>query len=470
MSSLLIVSDVSGNRLRRSPLAKSLTKQTDEAWTFDPETRPIRATVMVDHTSQLRPGAVAAIRAAMADNLRIDALIGDAIISGRRSLRPGWSPSRVANDPSGLDLLVTRASHTSGSLADRIDALRTANQDAVGHLPAALLERSGPVPVDLAAINAIDEFSSSRLHGDTITSVSFVVAATDATNMNGRPWIEGAVAAARAGGITEHELIAVVSDDRDASTFEDMGVTVITTEGDSHQSRALNQGLLAARHEAVVILDERCELSEPGWLLAMTHHLQDPHVGAVGAAVLFADQTVHHLGLVIDDALPLRSYVGHRLEDLPAAATHTREVIAVSKRCLVARRDDLLAVGGFNETLSSDLFHVDACLKLQRAGKRILVEPAAQLVLNLDPSHNPEIDPGEWASFLTRWGQIDDPWYHPGHFRPDDPANRRQNADYLPPADPLAEWPMRTTAIRPSVYRPRHPYPALTHPSRYTLA
>ena len=65
------------------------------------------------------------------------------------------------------------------------------------------------------------------------------------------------------------------------------------------------------------------------------------------------------------------------------------------------------------------------------------------------------IDAWEWDLFVGRWGGVEDPWYHPGHHRPDDPGDRRRNADHLGTNELRGTWPVRTPEIRCRPHRAR---------------
>jgi len=49
----------------------------------------------------------------------------------------------------------------------------------------------------------------------------------------------------------------------------------------------------------LLFLNNDTEVIEPGWLSAMAEHVQRPEVGAVGARLLFSDDTVQHAGIVV---------------------------------------------------------------------------------------------------------------------------------------------------------------------------
>ncbi len=86
---------------------------------------------------------------------------------------------------------------------------------------------------------------------------------------------------------------------------------------------------------------------------------------------------------------------------------------------------------------------------------RVVVDPTHPLIHHESASRQPVIEGWEWERFVGRWGEVVDPWYHPGHHRPDDPTDRRRNADGLAPTGPDGRWAPRTPTIRPRVHRAR---------------
>ena len=248
--------------------------------------------------------------------------------------------------------------------------------------------------------------------------------------------------------------------DGDAAELEADEVRVVRRPGPWNFSAAINTGLLAASHDTVVLLNDDIEMITEGWLRPLIEHLRDRAVALVGTALLYPDHSLQHIGVVIDDALPLHPHVGVEVERLPPRFRQAREVAAVTAACAVGRRSDLLAVGGLNEALPANFNDVDLCFKLQREVGRIIVDPTSPLLHRESASRVPVIESWEWEAFVGRWGEIVDPWYHPGHHRPDDPNDRRRNADHPPPDDPHGTWPRRTPTIQPSVHRARIAAPA----------
>ena len=121
----------------------------------------------------------------------------------------------------------------------------------------------------------------------------------------------------------------------------------------------------------------------------------------------------------------------------------------------MSRRSLLLALGAMSTHFPLSFNDVDLCLKIRRSGHRVIVEPAATLVHRESFSRVARIFDWEWDRWIDRWGEVTDPWYHPGYRRPDDPENLRLNADHLEPAETRDHFDPRETTVKGGPHRPR---------------
>jgi len=137
------------------------------------------------------------------------------------------------------------------------------------------------------------------------------------------------------------------------------------------------------RGELLGLINNDIEVIDGGWLREMTSLALRRDVGAVGARLWFADGTLQHAGVV----LGIGGVAGHVHRQLPRTqpgyqgrARLTQEFSAVTAACMVLRREVYDAVGGFDETnLAVDYNDIDFCLRIRRAGYRVVWTPHAQL-------------------------------------------------------------------------------------------
>lgn len=150
---------------------------------------------------------------------------------------------------------------------------------------------------------------------------------------------------------------------------------------------ARNTGLSEAKGEIVLFLDDDAT-PEPAWLQRMVDPFQDADVVAVGGAPVpvFAVPRPSWFPLEFDWVFGCR-YLG-----LPKSRATVRHIIGTT---MAMRREDLLAIGGFQSRKLEDL---DISLRLARQwpDRRILYEPAATV------DHLVPADRLTWGYFWRR--------------------------------------------------------------------
>lgn len=416
--------------------------------------------IALDAGAELVPSAVDALLNA-ASHLPADAWFGDIRLhDGREVRRPAWSPTRVIGEPNASSPMAVRAgwlrSHSLRPGDPALPLALAAAHATVAHLPTVLthhdLPLSGPTRDEIDRhLRVIGVPATVRPNGDRFVlapdagfapAVSVVIPTAGATmEVDGSIEMAFSRLLASLGPLPDRiELIAVVGDEYqgDVASLEgsvEQPVSLLRRPpGQFNFAAAINLGVLNAHHDLVLMLNDDTEADGTEFIDRLAVHLADPTVAAVGARLLYPDGTVQHTGVIIDDARPLHPFVGWDPDDTARFGGNiARDVIAVTGGCLMARRSDLLAVGGLSTGFPLSFNDMDLCVRLRRAVGRIVIEPAATLVHHETLTRGPEINAWEWDRWISRWGEIVDPWYHPGHHRPDDPHELHRNADHLDP-------------------------------------
>lgn len=114
----------------------------------------------------------------------------------------------------------------------------------------------------------------------------------------------------------------------------------------------------------IVFLNDDTEV-QSGWLDALTSPLSDPHVGIVGAKLLYPDGRVQHAGVYLDSSDGF--YGGHHVQ----TDELSRFVDAVTGACMAVRRDEFLNAGGFDEGYRNGNEDMDLCLRYRAAGRLV---------------------------------------------------------------------------------------------------
>ncbi|HPF71594.1 MAG TPA: glycosyltransferase, partial [Candidatus Krumholzibacteria bacterium] len=181
---------------------------------------------------------------------------------------------------------------------------------------------------------------------------------------------------------------------------------------------ACNQGAEAARGRCVVFLNNDTEATA-GWLDPLVDTLDlDPRVGAVGARLLYPDGTIQHGGVVLVEN---RRPEGTTLEGLhvgagkPAddpACSRPQRLPAVTAAVMAVRRDEFLAVGGFDTAYWNGNEDVDFCLRLGARGQLVVYRPECVVV-----HHESQSGPQRWSRVGDNVRLLGERWL--GKVRPD---------------------------------------------------
>ncbi len=173
-----------------------------------------------------------------------------------------------------------------------------------------------------------------------------------------------------------------------------------------------------ARGELLLFLNNDTEVIAPRWLSALRATLiADDNIGAVGAKLLYANNTIQHAGIRLRSDC-INRYRGERdTADRHAPWNVRCAVDAVTAACMLTRKRDFTALGGFDEEDFAIAYNdMDYCMRLSASGKRIIYEPCAVLYHYESISRGRDIWKRflhrsryreflrERATFLARWG------------------------------------------------------------------
>lgn len=241
------------------------------------------------------------------------------------------------------------------------------------------------------------------------------------------------------------ELLIVDNDTHDAEALAvlarlagDPRVRVLPYPGAFNYSAMNNAAARAATGEVLVLLNNDIDVIHRDWLREMVSLAVRPGIGAVGAKLLYGNNTIQHAGVVlgIGSFAGGPGVAGHYGQGLPAdeVGCHgylvmAREAAAVTGACLAVRKSAYQQVSGLDETnLSVGFNDVDFCLRLRDAGLRNLWTPFATLYHLESASRGSDLSPSKLERFTRevrhmrhRWGPVldNDPFYSVNFSRAD---------------------------------------------------
>jgi len=161
------------------------------------------------------------------------------------------------------------------------------------------------------------------------------------------------------------------------------------------------------------------------WCTELVSNATRPDVGAVGARLLYPDGTIQHAGVI----LGIEGVAGHEcVGESPHAGGYfgrtqlQRSTAAVTGACFATRKSVFQEMDGFDELDLKVAFNdVDYCMKLKKAGYRVVYNPFAILYHLESKSRGREITQAqqerhrqEARAFRARWSdeEINDRYYN----------------------------------------------------------
>lgn len=147
-------------------------------------------------------------------------------------------------------------------------------------------------------------------------------------------------------------------------------------------SAMVNYGASKARGEYLVLLNDDCEVTQDDWMYKLLGQAQLPHVGAVGAKLLYpGSDLIQHTGVTNLAAGP-----AHKLQRNTDSHSYyygrnrfCYDYIGVTAACLMIAKEKFDEVGGFGEHLKVAFNDVDFCFKLCEHGYYQVMRPDVTL-------------------------------------------------------------------------------------------
>lgn len=203
-------------------------------------------------------------------------------------------------------------------------------------------------------------------------------------------------------------------------------VCVVTWEGTFNYSAINNYGVSHATGSYLVLLNNDIKIITRDWLEEMLGHCQQEKTAVVGCKLFYPDDTIQHAGIGVGlGGIANNMFLGmdKRYHGYQHRANLQMDYSAVTAACMMVKKRVFEEVGGLTEELAVAYNDVDLCLKIGRAGYRIVYTPYAQAYHYESKTRGKEDTPEkqqrlqeESAYMLQNWSEIfkyGDPYYNP---------------------------------------------------------
>ena len=223
---------------------------------------------------------------------------------------------------------------------------------------------------------------------------------------------------------TEADLAAGRAAYRDV--LGDARVRALTYQaGSFNYSWVNNFGAAEARGSLLCFLNDDVEVISEDWLDTLVARVSLDGVAAAGPMLYYPSDQIQHAGVL----LGVGGIADHAFRTVErgqagyfARAALEQDYSCVTAACMLVRRDAFEQIEGFDVELPTAFNDVDFCVRLRRAGARIVWTPAAELYHHESLTYGAHNAPERAAQFerdvlamRSRWQRIldNDPAYNP---------------------------------------------------------
>lgn len=165
-------------------------------------------------------------------------------------------------------------------------------------------------------------------------------------------------------------------------------IRILTWKKSFNYSSVNNYGVRNARGKYILLLNNDTEIITPTWIEGMLEHAQRKEIGAVGVKLLYPNDTIQHVGVVLGIAGPSKkeSIAGHIMRSFPKdimGIPFTKDIIrnysAVTAACLMINKEKYLKMNGMDEKYRIAFNDIDFGIRLYKYGYYNLYTPYVEL-------------------------------------------------------------------------------------------
>ncbi|WP_294561624.1 glycosyltransferase family 2 protein [uncultured Traorella sp.] len=188
---------------------------------------------------------------------------------------------------------------------------------------------------------------------------------------------------------------------------------VIDADMEFNYSKINNLAVNQSKGDVIVLLNNDTEVITSDWLKIMVGYALQPHVGAVGAKLLYPDMTVQHAGIILGlGGVASHAYIGSSRDDVGAYGRLRvpYNYSGVTAACLVIRKSVFNEVGQLEKDLSVAYNDVDLNLKLLEAGYLNVLVPQVELLHYESKSRGSDTTSEKYKRFLLEQEYMYSKW------------------------------------------------------------
>jgi len=430
----------------------------------------------LDHDDTLTEDALLRVVQTLAADPELDVVYSDSdklTARGTRAdpfLKPDWSPVYALGAMYIGHLLIVRraVAEAAGGFDPAFDKIQdfefllrvSERTDRIGHIPQILYhwraipgsiaagaeEKSGVPALQARAVTAHLERRGIGLLAEPHPAIPHRAVLAHRDGGGGAERVSIVIASERGGAALDRlldslrdgggrapaETIVVTGPGAAPAGIESRGARPIELDGGTfNRARANNAGAAAASAELLLFLAEDSQVAEPDWIERLAVPLALPGVGAVGPMLIRPDGLVEEAGVAIgleEMASPMSPGVPADGDGYYGSLPCAHEVSALSSTCMLVRRADFEAAGGFNEFYAAQFEDYDLCERLAGRGLAAVYSPRPAVITHRTPAaRRAETDIVDRALFVDCWYDEllrADPYFNPGF--------SRRSADYAP--------------------------------------
>lgn len=184
-----------------------------------------------------------------------------------------------------------------------------------------------------------------------------------------------------------YEIIIVENNSQNKKTFDfyetlknntKIKVLYYSKKEEFNYSKLNNFAVKNASGEYLLFLNNDIEIINEDYMEIMLGHALRRDVGAVGAKLLYKDNSVQHAGIILN----FGGVAGHinahlKRNDMGyfGRARIQQNFSAVTAAFMMVSKDNFIRVGGFDENLKVAYNDIDFCIKLRKENKLIVFDP-----------------------------------------------------------------------------------------------